>query len=42
MTIDLGQLKKVKVAELWKHEEHDFTPWLATEDKSAGSLKRSV
>jgi hypothetical protein len=31
-TIDLGQLKRVKAAELWKHEERDFTPWLATED----------
>jgi hypothetical protein len=32
MSIDLGQLKKVKAVELWKHEEHDFTPWLATEE----------
>jgi hypothetical protein len=32
MTIDLGQMKRVKVAELWKHEEHNFTPWLATEE----------
>jgi Domain of unknown function (DUF4268) len=32
MTIDLGQMKRVKAAELWKHEEHDFTPWLATEE----------
>ncbi len=32
MTIDLGQMKRVKAVELWKHEEHDFTPWLATEE----------
>ena len=32
MTIDLGLMKRVKAAELWKHEEHDFTPWLATEE----------
>jgi hypothetical protein len=32
MTVDLGQLKKMRAAELWKHEEHDFTPWLATEE----------
>lgn len=24
-----GQIKKLKVKELWPHEEHDFTPWLA-------------
>jgi Domain of unknown function (DUF4268) len=32
MTVDLGQIKKVKAAELWKHEEKEFTPWLAGED----------
>jgi hypothetical protein len=32
MTIDLGQMKRVKATELWKHEEHDFTLGLATED----------
>lgn len=32
MTIDLGQMKKVKVSDLWKHEEYDFTTWLAADD----------
>jgi hypothetical protein len=32
MTVDLGQIKKVRAAELWKHEEQEFTPWLAHED----------
>jgi hypothetical protein len=32
MTVDLGQLKKMRATELWKHEEHDFTPWLANEE----------
>jgi hypothetical protein len=32
MTVDLGQIKKVTAAELWKHEEKEFTPWLAAED----------
>jgi hypothetical protein len=31
MTIDLGQIKKVSIRDVWKHEEKDFTPWLATE-----------
>jgi hypothetical protein len=31
MGIDLGAVKQAKAAELWVHEEHDFTPWLATE-----------
>ncbi len=24
----LGKLKRLDVKELWKHEAHDFTPWL--------------
>ena len=35
MTIDLGEIKRKKAAELWKHEEHEFTPWLASEDNIA-------
>src|SRR5262249_12899682 len=29
---DLGQMNRVRAADLWRHEEHEFTPWLATED----------
>lgn len=32
MTIDLGQVRKFQVRELWKHEEQDFTPWLAKDE----------
>jgi Domain of unknown function (DUF4268) len=32
MAVDLGQIKKVKATELWKHEEKEFTPWLASDD----------
>ncbi len=41
MTIDLGQMKRVKAADVWKHEEHDFTPWLATED-NIGRLSEAL
>jgi hypothetical protein len=27
----LGTLKYLKLSEVWPHEEHDFTPWLAEE-----------
>lgn len=26
---DLGKIKNVEVRNIWSHEEHDFTPWLA-------------
>jgi hypothetical protein len=32
MTVDLGELKKIRAPELWKHEKADFTPWLASEE----------
>jgi hypothetical protein len=32
MAVDLGQMKKVRMQELWKHEEQEFTPWLAAEE----------
>src|SRR5262245_26819312 len=32
MAIELGQINKVPVRNLWTHEEQDFTPWLATEE----------
>lgn len=28
MTESLGRLARVEVREVWKHEAHDFTPWL--------------
>ena len=31
MAIDLGQIKKVSIRDVWKHEEKEFTPWLAME-----------
>jgi hypothetical protein len=35
MAVDLGLLKKLKASELWKHEEHEFTPWLASDENIA-------
>jgi hypothetical protein len=32
MAVDLGQIKKVRMHDLWKHEEQEFTPWLAAEE----------
>jgi hypothetical protein len=32
MPVDLGNFKKIKATELWKHEELEFTPWLASEN----------
>lgn len=30
-----GQFKQVLIREAWKHEQYDFTPWLAQEDNIA-------
>jgi hypothetical protein len=35
MSTELGQIRKVEVREVWRHEEQDFTPWLATEPNFA-------
>lgn len=32
MKVDLGDIRKIPMQDLWKHEELDFTPWLATEE----------
>ena len=32
--IDFGEIKKVNIREIWKHEQYDFTPWLAEEDNA--------
>jgi hypothetical protein len=31
MSVDLGQMRKVGVRDVWKHEEQEFTPWLASD-----------
>lgn len=38
--IELGTLKEIKdLREVWPHEAHDFTPWLA---KNMGILSETV
>jgi hypothetical protein len=32
MSVDLGQMRKVGVRDVWKHEELEFTPWLANHE----------
>jgi Domain of unknown function (DUF4268) len=41
MLIDLGQIKKLLISELWKHEEHEFTLWLANEE-NIGKLASAI
>jgi hypothetical protein len=41
MGIDLGQMRKVGVREVFKHEEQEFTPWLAGE-KNFGLLTAAL
>ena len=41
MPVDLGQMRKVAVRDVWKHEEQEFTPWLANDEnfgRLAGAL----
>ena len=35
MSTSLGELRRVPLSDLWKHEEIDFTPWLAREENIA-------
>ena len=32
MSVDLGQMRKVAVRDVWKHEEQEFTPRLASDE----------
>jgi hypothetical protein len=41
MSVDLGKFQKVQVRVLWKHEEQDFTPWLA-KDENIGLLANAI
>lgn len=39
-TSGLGQLRPVPLREIWRHEAHDFTPWLADNlDRLAGAVQ---
>jgi hypothetical protein len=40
MAFDLGQMRRVGVRDVWKHEEQDFTPWLA-QDGNFSRLRSS-
>lgn len=35
--IEFAQIEKVNLREIWKHEEHDFTPWLAENINKLGA-----
>lgn len=41
MSLKLGELKNLKLQEVWDHEERDFTPWLAQEENLA-ALSRAT
>ena len=41
VTIDLGEIRKLRVRDHWKHEEHEFTPWLANEE-NIGRLAKAI
>lgn len=36
MTAELGKLTSVDPREVWKHEAHDFTPWLLANADALG------
>ena len=36
--MDLGQLNRIDPRGIWKHEAHDFTPWLAENIETLGGL----
>lgn len=44
-TYNLDTIQKVPLREVWPHEAHDFTKWLAEQDKGAlrapGILRRN-
>jgi hypothetical protein len=41
MTVDLGEIRKLRVRDHWKHEEQEFTPWLAKEE-NIGRLAKAI
>lgn len=41
MTLAIGEIKQVNVRKLWKHEQYDFTPWLA-EDENIARLAEAI
>jgi hypothetical protein len=38
MTAQLGKLQRVDPRTIWKHEAHDFTPWLVENIEMLGEL----
>lgn len=41
MKVDLGTIRKLPMTELWKHEELEFTPWLAS-DSNISQLAEAI